>query len=297
MEIQQLKHLRAAVQHGNLVKAAEASNITQSGLSRSITSLEQRLGVPLLHRTAKGVTPTVFGLSVLRHANLILTEVDRSIEELRAIEEGRIGELRLGITQNYAHYLIPTLLFEFQRDYPDIRLRVRTGGFLELVKMVSTNLLDLVFGLIGPVEESGDLIVKPLRDHYSRVVTSVEHTLAKASEVTPHDLAAARWAILDGEGFQRNFVNFFDMRGFRPPAQILTTDSIDLIRRFVLSANVLTILPANVVEDEIDRGRMVILSCDTPAEITQLGLIFRAGSLVTPQVRLITERIRAAVVR
>jgi DNA-binding transcriptional LysR family regulator len=38
MEIQQLKHLRAAVQHGNLVKAAEASNITQSGLSRSITS-------------------------------------------------------------------------------------------------------------------------------------------------------------------------------------------------------------------------------------------------------------------
>jgi DNA-binding transcriptional LysR family regulator len=284
MEIQQLKHLRAAVQHGNLVKAAEASNITQSGLSRSITSLEQRLGVPLLHRTAKGVTPTVFGLSVLRHANLILTEVDRSIEELRAIEEGRIGELRLGITQNYAHYLIPTLLFEFQRDYPDIRLRVRTGGFLELVKMVSTNLLDLVFGLIGPVEESGDLIVKPLRDHYSRVVTSVEHTLA-------------RWAILDGEGFQRNFVNFFDMRGFRPPAQILTTDSIDLIRRFVLSANVLTILPANVVEDEIDRGRMVILSCDTPAEITQLGLIFRAGSLVTPQVRLITERIRAAVVR
>jgi DNA-binding transcriptional LysR family regulator len=86
------------------------------------------------------------------------------------------------------------------------------------------------------------------------------------------------------------------MRGFRPPAQILTTDSIDLIRRFVLSANVLTILPANVVEDEIDRGRMVILSCDTPAEITQLGLIFRAGSLVTPQVRLLTERIRAAVV-
>ena len=295
MEIQQLKHLLAAVQHGNLVKAAEASNITQSGLSRSITSLEQRLGVPLLNRTAKGVSPTIFGLSILRRAELILHEVERSIEEIRAIEEGRIGELRLGITQNYALYLIPTLLSDFQREHPDVRMRVLTGGFLELVEMVSSNALDIAFGLIGPIEESGDLIIEPLRDHYSRVIASAQHPLATATEVTPHDLAAARWASLAGEGFQRNFVNFFEMRGFRLPAQTLMTDSIDLIRRFVLSANVLTVLPADVVKEEIADGRMVILPCDTPAEITQLGLIFRAGSLVTPQVRLITDRIRAAV--
>ncbi len=297
MEIQQLRHLLAATQHGNLVKAAEASNITQSGLSRSITSLEQRLGVPLLNRTAKGVTPTVFGLSVLRRAELILNEVERSLEEIRAIEEGRFGELRLGITQNYALYLMPTLLAEFQQAHPDLRLRVLTGGFMELVEMVASNKLDLAFGLIGPIEESGDLIIEPLRDHYSRVIASSAHPLATATEVTPHDLAAARWANLAGEGFQRNFVNFFDMRGFRLPSQTLMTDSIDLIRRFVLSANVLTVLPADVVKTEIDDGRMVILPCDTPAEITQLGLIFRAGSLITPQVRLITERIRAAVVR
>ncbi len=279
------------------MKAAEASNITQSGLSRSITSLEQRLGVPLLNRTAKGVTPTIFGLSVLRRAELILNEVERSIEEIRAIEDGRIGELRLGITQNYALYLIPGLLAEFQQAHPDIRLRVLTGGFLDLVEMVAANALDLGFGLLGPIEASGDLIIEPLRDHYSRVIASSEHPLAMAREVTPHDLAGARWANLAGEGFQRNFANFFDMRGFRLPAQTLMTDSIDLIRRFVLSANVLTVLPADVVKDEIDTGRMVILACDTPAEMTQLGLIFRAGSLITPQVRLITERIRAAVVR
>ena len=57
----------------------------------------------------------------------------------------------------------------------------------------------------------------------------------------------------------------------------------------------LTVLPANLVLPEIEAGRLVILPCETPAETTQLGLIFRTGSLVTPQVRLMTEAIRAAV--
>ena len=295
VEIQQLKHLRAAVLHGNLVKAAEASNITQSGLSRSITSLEQRLGVPLLVRNARGVVPTVFGLSVLRRADLILHEVDRSVQEIHAIKEGRTGTLSLGITQNYAHYLIPGLLAAFQHERPDIRMRVTTGGFLELVEKVETGRLDLAFGLIGPLEATGELIIEPLREHYSRVIASATHPLATAAEVSVHDLAAARWATLDGEGFQRNFVNFFDLRGFPLPAQCLTTDSIDLIRRMVLATDLLTVLPANVVLPEIEAGTMVILPCDTPAETTQLGLILRAGSLITPQVRMIADRIRAAV--
>jgi DNA-binding transcriptional LysR family regulator len=295
VEIQQLKYLLAAVRHGNFVKAAEASNITQSGLSRSITTLEQRLGVPLLVRTATGVTPTVFGLSVLRRANLILNEVERATHEIRAIEEGRTGDVSIGITQNYAHYFIPGLLAEFQRDRPDIRVRVMTGGFIDLSRSVAAGELDFAFGLIGPIEVPDDLIIEPLREHYARVVANASHPLATALEVTVEDLAAARWATLTGEGFQRNFVDFFTMRGQPQPTQTLTTDSIDLIRRIVLTTDMLTVLPANVVLAEVEAGNIVILPCDTPAEVTQIGLVFRPSSLIAPPVRMLTEAIRAAM--
>ena len=90
MEVQQLRHLLAAVRYGNLLKAAEEIHISQSGLSRSIKSLETRLGVPLLIRKSKGVEPTVFGLSVINRAKVIINEVARAVEEIKAIEAARI---------------------------------------------------------------------------------------------------------------------------------------------------------------------------------------------------------------
>ncbi|MGA9867530.1 MAG: LysR family transcriptional regulator [Acetobacteraceae bacterium] len=293
MEFQQLRHLIAAARYGNLLKAAEMCNLTQSGLSRSVTSLEQRLGVPLLIRSAKGVKPTVFGESVIRRAELILNEVNRSVAEVAAIAQGRIGDVSLGITQNYAHYLMPTLLADFHAERPEIHMHVVTGGFLEVIGKVESSALDLGFGLIGAVEQRGELIIEPLREHYSRVVARSARPLAHAADVSVAELSAAHWATLDGEGFERNFINFFEFRGHRIPVQVLRTDSIDLIRRFALRRDVLTVLPADVVKEELESGTMTILACETQAETTRLGLIYRADSLVSPPVRLLAERIRA----
>jgi LysR family transcriptional regulator, regulator of abg operon len=57
MEVQQLRHLIAAIETGNLLRAADKSCISQSGLSRSIKTLETTLGVPLLIRGPKGSSP------------------------------------------------------------------------------------------------------------------------------------------------------------------------------------------------------------------------------------------------
>ena len=86
MEIQQLRHLLAAFDNKNLLRASEKSFISQSGLSRSIKNLEHRLGVLMLTRCPKGVEPTIYGLTALRRARIILNEVARSIEEVKALE-------------------------------------------------------------------------------------------------------------------------------------------------------------------------------------------------------------------
>ena len=283
MELQQLKHLVAVITHGNFVKAANACNISQSGLSRSITSLEQRLGVPLLVRNVTGVAPTVFGLSVMRRAELILHEIDRSVQDIQNLQCGKAGTIAFGMTQNYAHYLIPAIVAEFQRERPDIRIQVTTGTFIDLAHRVASGDLDFAFGLIGPIEVPQDLIVELWREHYARVVVNAAHPLAQAADVSVETLAKARWATL------------FTRRGQPLPSQTLMTDSIDLIRRTVLATDLLTVLPATVVMADIEAGSMVILSCETPAEVTQIGLVYRPSSLITPPVRIMTEAIRAAV--
>ena len=293
MEIQQIKHLIAAVECGNLLKAADECHISQSGLSRSIRSLEERLGVQLLIRKSKGVEPTVFGRSVLRRAYLIMNEVSRTVDEIRALQASEVGDIAFGVTQNYGYYFIPDLLAELQVEHPGVRVSVNTGGFVDLIRQLKVGSIDFVFGLLGSIEESDDIEAELLREHYSRVVARSSHPLArKQGDVTPDELSAARWATLRGEGFQRNFNTYFTAQGLHSPTQAVKTDSLALIRNSIAAADLLAVLPPDVVHWEIDRGDLVILQCEAPAEQTHVGLVRRRDSLVTPPQKEITELIR-----
>ncbi len=293
MEIQQLRHFIAAVDFGNLLKAAEDCNISQSGLSRSIRSLEDRLGVQLLLRKAKGVEPTIIGIGLLPRARLILNEVDRAMDEIRAAQAGDVGQIEFGITQNYGYYFIPTVLAELQEQYPNLRVTVRTGGFLDLITQLKSGSIEFVFGLVGKLEHDAELDVEYLREHHSRVIARVSHPLALLGrEVTPEELAAARWATLRSAGFQRSFARYFFDRGLAAPLQAVVTDSIALIRNAVATCHLIAVLPPDVVHREIDAGQLTILDCEAPAEQTHVGIVTRKHGLVTPQHVQITAHIR-----
>lgn len=294
MEIQQLKHLIAAAKYGNLLKAAEVSNITQSGLSRSITSLELRLGVPLLIRKPKGVELTQFGECVMQRAEVIVNEVARSLDDIRAMEGGRVGKVSFGVTQNFAMYLIPSVLAQLQIERPDIHFNIVTGGFLEMTDQVRHGNIDFAFGLFGGLGTDPDLCVEPLKDHYSRVIGRVDHPLSRRKDIQPAELAQQSWAILAG-GFRRNFIAYFEDRNLRAPQQVLTVDSVVLISRFIMETDAIAVLPPNVVMEEINSGRAAIIDCEPPAEATFIGLITRKTSPATPPVKLVIDRIKAAV--
>lgn len=294
MEIQQLRHLMAAVEHRNLLKAADKTFISQSGLSRSIKSLEHRLGVPLLIRGPKGVEPTIYGQSVLRRAKVILNEVAKSIQEVRAIEQARVGEVTFGITPNYATYLVPQLLADLHRDRPHLRVTVITDGFVELIERVKSEAIDFAFGLIGQVRRSDGIVIEAIRAHRARVMASSRHPLAAHGTCTSTELAAAEWAMLSGEGVQRSFGLFFENRGLPVPAQVMRSNSISLVRQMVKDSNVLSILPEEVVQADIAAGEIVALECETPVEQTRVGLFFREGGLLTPQAELVIDRFRRA---
>ena len=293
LEIQQLRHLIAAVECGNLLRAADECNISQSGLSRSIGSLEDRLGVQLLYRKSKGVEPTVYGEKVLQRARLIMSEVARCLDDIRAIKACEVGEIAFGVTQNYGYYLIPQILADLNTSLPGIRVTVVTGGFLDLVSQLKVGSIDFVFGLLGSIEEGDDIAVERLREHHSRVVARTGHPLAlKTEEVTPGELSSARWATLASQGFQRSFTGYFRQHGVPPPVQAVKTDSLALICQSVTYTDLLAVLPPDVARKEIEAGELVILNCEAPAEQTNVGIVTRHNSLDTQQRKEIIKRIR-----
>lgn len=293
MEIQQLRHLVAAVRYGNLLKAADESNIGLSGISRSIKSLEARLGVPLLIRKAKGVEPTIYGVSLVRRAAAILDEVATAAEEVRAIEDAQIGDVSFGITHNYANHIVPDVLSLVALERPGMAINVRTGSFSELAGMVKVRALDFGFGIISPARQNEGIIIESLHEHHSRVIANPAHPLVGRTNVSVQELAKFRWVMLSNESVLRSFSSLFERHGLEAPCPMIKTDSVALIQGLTSRADVLAVLPHEAVEAQLEEGALVEIDCPTPMDKGCVGIFYRDVGL-TPQAMFVINHLRMA---
>src|SRR5690606_4563284 len=93
MQMQQLRHFLVVAKHRKLLAAARELNMSQSALTRSIKTLEDYVGAPLFGREARGVRLTVFGQSLSAHAQVILQEAKKALNELKALKGGTRGTI------------------------------------------------------------------------------------------------------------------------------------------------------------------------------------------------------------
>jgi len=94
MQLQQLRHVVALVDHRSLGRAAQILRISQPALSKSLRRLEAHLGVKLFERTARGVMPTEFGREHAQHARSIAVEIHEAERAAGAIRKGCRGPHR-----------------------------------------------------------------------------------------------------------------------------------------------------------------------------------------------------------
>ncbi len=93
-------------------------NISQSGLSRSISALESSLGLSLFERSVKGVTLTEFGRRFLPRAELMINERRRSIEDVKAYRNIEVGSITIGINYSFAHFIAPVAIAAVLKNGP-----------------------------------------------------------------------------------------------------------------------------------------------------------------------------------
>jgi len=132
VEIRQLRCLVGIVDAGTFTDAAIELGVSQAAVSRNLLSLERELGVRLLHRTSRTITPTTIGVQVLARARQVLAEVDE------LVREATTGHTRLRV--GHAWSAVGRYTAEFQRrwatEHPDIELQLvrtntATGGLAE----------------------------------------------------------------------------------------------------------------------------------------------------------------------
>ncbi|TNH11244.1 LysR family transcriptional regulator, partial [Testudinibacter sp. TR-2022] len=157
MALDRLEAMRAfcrIVELGSFSKASEALGIAKTTISGQIQALEERLGVVLLHRSTRRVSPTTDGVNYYEQVKQLIESVDdleASMQEVGSIK----GKIKVETTAPLGSHLLIPALPAFLQKYPELELEIRCSE--RAVDMVQENVDCALRG--GPVTEP-DLVCK-----------------------------------------------------------------------------------------------------------------------------------------
>jgi DNA-binding transcriptional LysR family regulator len=114
----------AVARSGGFREASRQAGLSASGLSDAMRRLETRLGVRLLHRTTRSVALTEAGARLMDRLGPALGEVEAALDVVNGFRDSPAGTLRLNVPASAARLVLPAIVPEFLKAYPDIRLDV-----------------------------------------------------------------------------------------------------------------------------------------------------------------------------
>ena len=114
----------AVAEEGSFTRAAASLGVSQSALSQSIRGLEERLGVRLLARTTRSVSPTEAGERLLQGLRPAFEEIDGQLSALTALRDKPAGTIRITTFKHAATSVLWPALTRLMQQYPDIRVEI-----------------------------------------------------------------------------------------------------------------------------------------------------------------------------
>jgi len=303
MELRQLRYFVRIVELGSVSRAAKDLHIAQPALSAQLANLESELGVRLLARSVRGVTPTAGGQTLYLHAQAVLRQVDRLRRDVAHAGALPGGPVSVGMPTSAANVLAGPLIAAVQQRYPDIQLSLVESLSGHLRELVGNGRLEmsLLFEPAPPpgaaAREGGDLphIHRvPLVEEELFLLSATPAPGARGGRVSLEDAAAMRLANITRQLIDQVFA----ARGLA--TQVMAElDSLSTIQAIVERGQAATILSLSSLVGAGARDRLSALSVGAPPILRRLSLcspdIVAMGSAAESVAALIPELVRDIV--
>ena len=293
MEMQHLQHFLVTARLGSVGKAAAELNLSQSGVSRSIRTLEDLLGLPLFKRVAKGVRLTEYGEKFLPRAQGIWNARARAINEMLSYNSLKTGRVEVGLHSVFEHTVAAEALARFTQEHRTVDVNVVPGSEPEISTRILDEELDFAFALFVPEHRDSRLVYEKLFSMRCGTYARVGHPLGDAGQVGVAQLAEAEWVLSGSSSLRSTFMEFFADHGVVPPMRQFQCGSLPLALSIVEKSDCLTILPDAVANSPTFAGRVVRLAVEhSPASSPDGGLIYRPDLVQTPAVSALISLFR-----
>lgn len=240
------------VASGSYAEAARRLGLTRSAVSKGVMDLEHDLGVRLLDRTTRRVTPTESGLAYYERCLAILAQVEETEEQVSRLHDEPKGVLKINAPLSFGTLYLGKLVAEFMALYHDLKVELSlTDRYIDpLEEGVDVTVR------IGVLKDSS-LIARRLSSTRMMVVASPDYLKTYGTPKTPADLAThrcltyghttsmQRWSLVDGGKMSTKGV-----------WSCMASTNGDVLRDAAVAGIGITLLPEFIVGPDVAAGRL-----------------------------------------
>lgn len=289
-----LHHLRlfaAVVDHGGFTRAAQALNLSQPAISKSLNELEKQLHVELLDRGGRAVQLTGAGRALYERARELFG-VERNAErELRELRGLKRGVLRVGASTTIATYLLPPYLGRFHLRHPGVRILASSANTRTIARLLLESRIDVAL-VEGPVEHPR-IETYPWRDDELVVIAPPDHPLLARQPIDAELLATAAFLVREpGSGTRAVTERALTVHGIRL-TNTMRVGGTEAMKQGVAAGLGLAIVSRAAAADQLALGKIAILPVVGLAirrALTRLRLHDRTPSVAGRELELLLDQ-------
>lgn len=199
MDIRQLRYFISVAENLSFTDAAKDLFVAQSAVSQQIADLEKKIGVQLFVRDKRSVKLTSAGSVLLKESISLVDKTEEVIKKTRQAAQGIIGNLKIGFLGYSERFYLPSIIKQFQINYPDVDLQLEQYNHGMLNEALITGELDIGFTFSFGIASIGGLEERHVFTESISAVLHNEHPLAHRDRISISELAKERFIVLNKE--------------------------------------------------------------------------------------------------
>jgi len=294
LKTRQLLLLIALDDFRNIHRAADELNMTQPAASKQIKDLEEMLDVRLFDRLPRGMMPTIYGETMIRHARMALNSLSLAHDDIVALRAGLAGQVEVGVIMAPAMALLPRAIAAVKEQAPLLRIGVQLEQSNLLMDKLKRGSLDFMIGRILEKQDSTGLIYEELTEEPACAVVRPGHPLLARTDLTLGEICTLPWILPPpGSVLRHRFDMMFRKAGLAPPVNVVDSTALLLVTALLQQTDSLHVMPREVADYYASLDVLDILPIELPCKMDAFGIIRQQDHLLSPGADLLLKAVRA----
>ena len=295
LKTRQLLLLVALAEEGNIHRAAQVLNMSQPAASKLLKDLEDVLEVSLFERLPRGMRPTSYGETMIRHARAVLASLNQAHDELQAAKNGQFGQVSVGAITAPGLMLLPQAVAMVKQEHPNILVSLQIETSDVLMERLQQNKLDMLVARLFAQHDKTDLCYQVLTEESVCAVTRPQHPLLGVAQLGLRDVVDAGWIVPPaGSVLRHRFELMFQEVGLQAPTNLIETGALLFTTKMLQQSDMISVIATDVAQYYARHGLMAILPLALPCQMDAFGIITRRGRLLSPAAKRMLHAIETA---